>query len=107
MSALHALAFLRNLRSSRARFNRFAAPRRPRHPMLRVVVGLVGAGLLLALLFVSVFVGVAMLASGMLLRLWKQRGKPLARDSRANRIDPHALDGTFQVVGKAQLPLAR
>ena len=64
-------------------------------------------GLLLALLFVSVFVGVAMLASGMLLRLWKQRGKPLARDSRANRIDPHALDGTFQVVGKAQLPLAR
>lgn len=83
-------------------FNPFAAPRRPRHPMLRIALGLVGVGLLLALLFVSVFIGIAMLAAGMLLRLWKQRGKPLAKATRAN-----SIDGDFRVVGKAQLPLAR
>ena len=84
------------------RFASFAAPRRPRHPMLRIVLGVVGIGLLLALLFLGVFVGVAMLAAGMLWRLWKQRGKPIARAARAN-----SIDGDFRVVGKAQLPLAR
>ena len=43
-----------------------------------------------------------MLAAGMLFRLWKQRGKPVARATRAN-----SIDGDFRVVGKAQLPLAR
>ena len=33
-----------------------------------------------------------------------KRGKPLA--ARANSIDGAALEGTFRVVGKAQLPLA-
>jgi hypothetical protein len=89
----------RNLRFNSRAFNGFGAPRRPRHPMLRLAVGLLGVGVLLALLFVSVFVGVAMLAAGMLLRLWKQRGKPVAR--------ARSIDGDFRVVGKAQLPLAR
>ena len=62
-------------------FDRFTAPRRPRHRWLRFVLGVAGVGLLLALLFVSVFVGIAMLAAGMLLRLWKQRGKPIAAAS--------------------------
>ena len=83
-------------------FDRFTAPRRPRHRWLRFVLGFAGVGLLLALLFVSVFVGIAMLAAGMLLRLWKQRGKPIARPARGN-----SIDGDFRVVGKAQLPLAR
>ena len=97
MSASHRFAFSRN-----GRFDPFAAPRRPRHRILRVVLGLAGVGLLLALLFVSVFVGIAMLAAGMLLRLWKQRGKPIARPARGS-----SIDGDFRVVGKAQLPLAR
>ena len=84
------------------RFASFSAPRRPRHPMLRIALGLVGVGLLLALLFLGVFVGVAMLAAGMLWRLCKQRGKPIARAPRAN-----SIDGDFRVIGKAQLPLAR
>ena len=88
-------------------FDRFTAPRRPRHRWLRFVLGVAGVGLLLALLFVSVFVGIAMLAAGMLLRLWKQRGKPIARTPRASSIDGHVLDGSFRVIGKAQLPLAR
>ena len=74
MSASHRFAFSRN-----GRFDPFAAPRRPRHRILRVVLGLAGVGLLLALLFVSVFVGIAMLAAGMLWRLWARRGRPLAR----------------------------
>ena len=89
-------------RNARARFTGFTAPRRPRHRILRVVLGVIGVGLLLTLLFVSVFVGIAMLAAGMLFRLWKRRGKPVARAARAN-----SIDGDFRVVGKAQLPLAR
>jgi hypothetical protein len=100
-------AFRTGFRFNRQSFDRFATPRRPRHPMLRIALGLVGVGLLLALLFVSVFVGIAMLAAGMLFRLWKQRGKPVARAARATSIDGHVLDGSFRVVGKAQLPLAR
>lgn len=94
--------FRTGFRFSRQAFDRFATPSRPRHPMLRIVLGLVGVGLLLALLFVSVFVGIAMLAAGMLFRLWKQRGKPLAGATRAR-----SIDGDFRVVGKTQLPLAR
>ena len=95
-------AFHRSFRFNPHMFNRFTAPRRPRHRWLRVVLGIAGIGLLLALLFVSVFVGIAMLAAGMLLRLWKQRGKPITRPARGN-----SIDGDFRVVGKAQLPLAR
>ena len=99
-------AFRPSFRFNPHMFDRIAAPRRPRHRWLRVVLGIAGVGLLLALLFVSVFVGIAMLAAGMLWRLWKQRGKPVARP-RANDIDGHHLEGAFRVVGKAQLPLAR
>ena len=95
-------AFRHSFRFHPQMFDRFAAPRRPRHRWLRVVLGIAGVGLLLALLFVSVFVGIAMLAGGMLWRLWKQRGKPIARPARAN-----SIDADFRVVGKAQLPLAR
>ena len=83
---------------NRIRFGAFGAPRRPRNPLLRIALGLVGVALLVALLFVSVFVGIAMLAAGMLYRLMKQRRTPVA--ARAG-----SIDGTFRVVGKAQLPL--
>ena len=46
-------------------------------------------------------VGAAMLAGGMLWRLWVQRG---AR-AGVRRREP-AFDGSYRVVGKAQLPLA-
>lgn len=101
MRAFHRPAFLGKFRFNQHMFDRFTAPRRPRHRWLRVVLGIAGVGLLLALLFVSVFVGIFMLAAGMLWRLWKQRGKPVARPTRAN-----SIDGTFRVVGKPQLPLA-
>ncbi|MFT4180196.1 MAG: hypothetical protein QM612_12190 [Thermomonas sp.] len=85
---------------NRIRSSAFTAPRRPRNPLLRIVLGVVGVALLLGLLFVSVFVGLAMLAGGLLWRLWKQRGKPIAARTRS-------IDGDYRVVSKAQLPVAR
>lgn len=76
------------------------APRKPRHPLLRVLLGLVGLGLLLVLLAASVLVGVAMLTAGVLYRLWRLRGKPVARDARV-------VDGEYRVVGKPVLPASR
>ena len=99
MSSLHRRAFLQ--------FRSFAfnAPRRPRHPLLRIALGLLGVALLLALVVVGVFVGAAMLAGGMLWRLWKQRGKPIA-GTRRRTIEGHVLEGTYRSVGKTGLPLA-
>lgn len=62
-----------------------------------MLLGLLGLGVLLVLVFFSVFVGVAMLAVGLAYRLWKQRGKPIARDASV-------VDGEFQVVHKSVLP---
>jgi UPF0716 family protein affecting phage T7 exclusion len=79
-------------------FNVFA-PRKPRHPLVRLAFGLLGLGLLLLLVFFSVFVGIAMLAAGVLYRVLRPRAKPVPRDARI-------VDGEFRVVGKAALPSA-
>ena len=97
MSAFH-FRFDR-IRSGGNAFRAVMAPRKPRHPLLRVLLGLLGLGVLLVLVFFSVFVGVAMLAAGLLYRLWKQRGKPIARPARV-------VDGEFRVLGKPVLPQA-
>jgi hypothetical protein len=49
--------------------------------------------------FVSVFVGVAMLAAGVLVRLLRMRGQPVARDHRV-------VDGQYRVIAKPALPRA-
>ena len=82
------------------RFDPFKAPRRPRHRILRWLLGAVGVALLLGLLFVSVFVGIAMLAVGLLVRLWKQRSsKPTSHGD--------TIPGDYRGLSKAELPLAR
>lgn len=81
------------------RFDPFKAPRRPRQRLLRWVLGAVGVTLLLGLLFVSVFVGIAMLAAGLLVRMWKQRGKAITQGN--------TITGNYRVLPKAELPLAR
>lgn len=84
-------------------FNAFRsafAPRKPRHPLLRLAIGLLGLGLLCVLVFFSVFIGAAMIAGGLLYKLLKQRGKPMVRDRRV-------VEGEYQVVRKPVLPLSR
>ena len=92
------MSIFQHRRFRRFRSVMFETPRRPRHPLLRVALGLLGIALLLGLVVVGVFVGAAMLAAGLLWRLWAQRGKPMAPHARAD-----SIDGDFHVVGKAQL----
>jgi hypothetical protein len=80
-----------------ARMRSTFAPRKPRHRVLRVVLGVIGVALLAVLVMFGLFVGAAMIAAGLLVKLWKQRGKPVARDARV-------LDGEFRVVDPASLP---
>lgn len=79
--------------------NTFSAPRKPRHRVLRVALGLVGVALLAVLVMFGLFVGAAMIATGLLFKLWKQRGKPLA-----NQRDSRVLDGEFRIVDSVSLP---
>lgn len=83
-----------------SRLGALFAPRKPRHPLLRAAFGLLGLGLLAVLLVFGLFVGAAMLASGLLVRLLRQRGKPIA----ARR--PGVVEGEYRVVKKPGLPLA-
>ena len=78
-------------------FFRAAAPRKPRHRLLRVLLGVLGLAVLLVLIAFGVFVGAAMLAAGALLRLWAVRRKAPARKD-------DALAGEFRVVSKPALP---
>jgi hypothetical protein len=81
--------------------NTFSAPRKPRHRVLRVVLGLVGVAVLAVLVMFGLFVGAAMIATGLLFKLWKQRGKPLAHGGAR---DSRVLDGEFRVVDSVSLP---
>ena len=76
------------------------SPRKPRHPLLRVGVGLVGVALLMGLLVVGVVVGGAMLAVGLVRR---------ALLPRAGRAQParSTIDADYRVVRKPALPLGR
>ena len=82
-----------------AAFRNAFAPRKPRRPWVRVVVGLIGVALLVALVAVSVVVGVAMISAGLLVKLWKSRNKSVARD-------PKVIDGEYRTVDKHALPSA-
>ncbi|SEK55988.1 hypothetical protein SAMN05428989_0348 [Pseudoxanthomonas sp. GM95] len=74
------------------------APRKPRHPLLRLAVGLLGLGVLCVLVFFGVFVGAAMLAAGMAYRLLR----PRQRASAQQRV----VEGEYEVVRKPALPLS-
>src|SRR3546814_11063426 len=78
-------------RFSGAGLSAMFAPRKPRHPLLRALLGVVGVLLLVGLLVVGLFVGVAMLTGGLVMRLLRQRGKPMAQD-------PRVVDGEYRVV---------
>lgn len=74
-------------------------PRKPRHRLMRFAFGLIGLGLLVLLVMFSVFVGAAMIAAGLLYRLWAGRGKPIAR----TRADANVVEGEYRLVDRAVL----
>lgn len=80
------------------------APRKPRHPLARIAIGVLGLGVLALLVFFSVFVGIAMLSVGLLYRLFSQREKPVLAESQPAQ-DSLVVDGEYHVVGKSALPL--
>jgi hypothetical protein len=97
--------FVHNFRSLHARFDASGfgaafAPRKPRHPLVRFAVGLLGIALLLALLAVALVVGSVVLLVGLLRRVF-------ARGGRAPVADKRVVEGEFRVLRKPVLPLAR
>jgi hypothetical protein len=68
-------------------------PRKPRHRLLRVVLGVVGLVLLGMLVVFGVVVGAAMLVAGLAYRMWHARG---AAGSRL-------VEAEYRVVGKPML----
>ncbi|MGE8249963.1 MAG: hypothetical protein ACN6PO_12190, partial [Stenotrophomonas bentonitica] len=73
-------------------FNQFRtlfAPRKPRHPLVRVAVGLLGLAILAALVFVGVFVGAAMIIAGL---AWKL----LAQRKNARTAPSQVVDGEYR-----------
>ena len=85
----------------RHRAGDFFAPRKPRHRALRVLLALIGVAVLAGLLVVGVVVGAAMLGVGLLARLWRRRGKPIAATPA------RTLEGEYRVVRKPMLSNAR
>ena len=88
----------RTFRSAHARFDAsqlgaIFAPRKPRHPLLRLAVGLLGLLLLAVLLVVGVVVGTAMLALGLLRRLLGSGGRPQPKPG-------NVVDAEYRVVDK-------
>ncbi|MHC9013094.1 hypothetical protein ACYX79_15870 [Stenotrophomonas rhizophila] len=84
-------------------FNQFRAlfaPRKPRHPLVRVAVGLLGLAILAALVFVGVFVGAAMIIAGL---AWKL----LAQRKSVRTVPSQVVDGEYRVVRKQALPMSR
>lgn len=84
------------LRLHTSGLNAIFSPRKPRHPLLRFALGLVGVVLLALLLVAGVFIGLAMLAGGLFLRLFQRQLSPDSANA-----DP--LDGEYRVVDKPAL----
>ena len=82
-------------------FRNLFEPRKPRNPLVRVAVGLLGLAILAVLVFVGVFIGAAMLLAGGAWKLLAARKRPRAQG--ADRV----MDAEYQVVRKAALPMSR
>ena len=73
------------------------APRKPRRPVLRVLLGLTGVALLVA----GLFIGAAMILFGVARRLLVRRG----RDPRT--VDARFVDAEYRVVRDRDQPVLR
>jgi hypothetical protein len=88
MSALH-------FRFDRHAFFRAAQlpPRHRRHPLLRLLMGVLGLALLAALVAASVFVGAAMLAIGLVARLVRPRSASRANAGATPQAQGRVVEG--------------
>ena len=76
-----------------SQFGALFAPRKPRHPLARLAVGLLGLALLAVLLVVGVVVGTAMLALGLVRRvLLRRQAQPVRRGA--------IVDAEYRVVDR-------
>ncbi|SKA21253.1 hypothetical protein [Novilysobacter spongiicola] len=73
-------------------------PRKPRHPLVRFAVGLLGLALLVVLVMFSVALGAAMLVAGVAWKLLAGRG---AR--KTAHADPRVVEGEYRVLRKPLL----
>ena len=69
-------------------------PSKPRHPLLRLVLGLLGLVLLAVLVVVGLFVGLGMLMFAAVRRM-------LRRDAAAPAVAENVIDGEYSVVSKS------
>lgn len=79
-------------------------PRKPRNPLLRFLMGALGLGLLALLVIVGAVIGSAMLAAGLVYRLFRGGSNPLPHRGGSDRTDPRVVEGEYRVVDKSSLP---
>lgn len=80
------------------------APRRPRHPLVRLLLGLIGAAVLALLVMFGLFVGVAMLALTAGWKLWRSLAAP-APSQAIDSASSATIDGEYAIVHKPRAPL--
>lgn len=88
------------LHRHRHRVRDFFAPRKPRHRLLRIALALFGVAVLAVLLVIGLAIGAVMLTAGLLYRLWRRRGKPIAADAKT-------LEGEYRILRKPALSAGR
>lgn len=100
------MMFAHVFRFDTSRLHAAFAPRKPRHPLARLAIGLLGLGVLVVLVFFSVFVGIGMLAVGLVYRLLRQRKPALRGGNPESAQRSRVVDGEYRIVGKTVLPSA-
>lgn len=97
------------MRNPQFYFNNFRAvfaPRKPRNPLVRVALGMVGLVILAGLLVVGLFVGAAMLLAGLVLKLVNpRRNTGTAGNNRHH--DSNVVDAQYTVVSRQAIDAPR
>ncbi|MGE8281283.1 MAG: hypothetical protein ACN6O2_12695 [Stenotrophomonas sp.] len=86
-----------------AKLRNLVEPRKPRNPLVRIALGLLGLVILAVLVVGGVFIGAAMILGGI---AWKLLAARKARNLN-NKADPTVVDAEYRVVRKAALPQPR
>ncbi|WP_372018492.1 hypothetical protein [Pseudoxanthomonas sp. 10H] len=93
--------YARSFRFDSPHLQGLLSPRKPRTPLLRLLLGVTGLLVLAVLVFFGLFIGAAMLAAGVAWRL-------LARRRAQAKAAPHqVVDAEYRVLRKAELPTPR